>query len=312
MPELEFSRTPTIDKLNRVWVETFPVKPRGYLGASSIGEECKRKLWYRFRWAKNPLFDINGIRNIEDGNLQEDVMAERLSKIGVIVEDSQKQVSFLNGFFLGHIDGTVLGILEAPKTRHVWEHKSTKEKKFNELKILADMNEKEALKSWNYVYWAQAQIYMHGLKLKRHYMTVSTPGGRDYTSVRTNYSPKYAKAFIDKARDIISSPEPPARTKTYKCSWCEFDEICNKESTEAKFNCRTCVHSTPSLEYGKWSCERDGSVLTIPMQEEGCSEHFYIPSIFNVEQTDSVHEKNELVQINYQNGAVNKKGKGMS
>ena len=31
--------------------------PRGYLGASAIGESCVRKLWYKFRFAKKEKID---------------------------------------------------------------------------------------------------------------------------------------------------------------------------------------------------------------------------------------------------------------
>src|SRR4051812_24091994 len=32
--------------------EQFPAEHRSHLGASSIGEECWRKLWYTFHWVK--------------------------------------------------------------------------------------------------------------------------------------------------------------------------------------------------------------------------------------------------------------------
>ena len=33
-------------------IETYPAKHREHLGASAIGEECYRKLYYDFRWVK--------------------------------------------------------------------------------------------------------------------------------------------------------------------------------------------------------------------------------------------------------------------
>src|SRR5574344_3153084 len=46
--------------------------PRGYLGASSIGESCTRKLWYKFRFAKKEqIDDARLMRLFNRGHLEE-------------------------------------------------------------------------------------------------------------------------------------------------------------------------------------------------------------------------------------------------
>ena len=48
---------------NALVAAQFDEKPRPYLGASSIGEACSRKLWYRLRWVRE-LFDAAALKRI--------------------------------------------------------------------------------------------------------------------------------------------------------------------------------------------------------------------------------------------------------
>ena len=46
-------------------------KARTYLGASIIGKECSRALWYDFRWASREKFDGRMLRLFQTGHLAE-------------------------------------------------------------------------------------------------------------------------------------------------------------------------------------------------------------------------------------------------
>src|SRR5574344_1784540 len=60
--------------------------PRGYLGASSIGEDCVRKLWYKFRFAKKEkIDDARLIRLFNRGHLEEARFIALLKTIDVKV-----------------------------------------------------------------------------------------------------------------------------------------------------------------------------------------------------------------------------------
>jgi hypothetical protein len=147
-------------------------------------------------------------------------------------DGSQYGFEDLGGRFRGHIDGVIRGLLQAPKTPHVWENKSVNDKKFKLFqKAVAEKGEKNALKAWDPIYYAQAVIYMHYFDLTRHYLTVTTPGGRDITSCRTEANPPYAEALREKARRILNATEPPARVSDnpswYECKYCAFWETCH-------------------------------------------------------------------------------------
>jgi hypothetical protein len=165
---------------------------RPYLGISQIGHACDRHLWLSFHWAEERRVPASGLRAIEDGHRGEDLMAERLRmipgvKLLTVDPATGKQFAVEHGGHVrGHLDGIITGILEAPKTPHVWEHKQVNEKKFADLrKCIAVHGEKGALAQWDPIYHAQALCYMHLRKLTRHFLTVGTPGGREYISVRT-------------------------------------------------------------------------------------------------------------------------------
>ena len=137
-----------------------------------------------------------------------------------------------DGQFRGHMDGVILGLHQAPATPHVWEGKAVNEKKFAEFKKLkAQHGEKAMLEQWDYVYWCQAQAYMGYNDLTRHYLTVCTPGVRDWDSARTEFDPVAFIKIKDKARRILESPYPLAKLGNsatwWQCRMCVYAERCH-------------------------------------------------------------------------------------
>jgi len=149
-------------------------------------------------------------------------------------QDDGEQMGFtdFDGRFRGHVDGVIRGLHQAPKAPHVWEHKDTKERKFNEFrKIKTKHGEKDALKHWNVTYYGQAQIYMHYIGCKRHYMTISLSGVRDFDSCRTEYDKGYSENLIQRADRIINGQSIPERISNkpdyWQCRFCDFAEECH-------------------------------------------------------------------------------------
>lgn len=267
--------------------------PRNYLGMSQIGEECWRKLFYSFRGVKNREILVSGIRAIEDGFLQEDVMAERLRLLPFIElhtvdpKNSKEQIGFqmLLGHFRGHCDGMIKGVREAPLTWHVWENKTVNEKKYKKLDDLRkDKGEKVALEEWDEIYFAQAQIYMYCSHTTRHFLTVETPGGRNYLSVRTEYQKTKAENIIDKAKSIIfDNWSKPARISDkpefYKCKWCDYSNICH-DGDFPLVNCKTCRYSEP-INDGKRKCLSKDEIILESNYYSPCKDHVYNPALLN-------------------------------
>ncbi len=285
------SPDPTLEALRTRVEHDGHTEPRPYLGMSSIGEPCERRLWYGFRWAVREEFTADTLWRFEDGHYTEALIAQRLRKVpGVelhtINPKTGQQIGFnyLGGHFAGHMDGIIRGLLQAPKTWHVWEAKASE--KASELeKLRLSKGEKNALAEWNAVYYAQAVIYMASADLTRHYLTVATPGGRDIVSVRTDANPMLAKTLYNKAERIITASEPPAKISDnaawYQCKYCPAHSICHGSKLPA-VSCRTCMHATPELDGdGRWSCAHYQCDISTAEQRlsSQCPSHRYIPAL---------------------------------
>lgn len=283
---------PTLDAVNAAIEADQSSRPRDYLGLSGgPGIECPRKLWYRFRWVATERFDADTLRKFEDGHRTEDLMASRLRAVDGITlhatdpaTGKQIAVKSVGGHVAGHLDGAILGVIQAPKTWHVWEHKCCADKvQAALLKAIDEHGEKNALEHWNGVYFSQAQLYMHLTGMKRHYLTVDTPGGRSTISCRTDYQPARAKAFLAEAERIVFATSAPPRISDnptwYKCKWCNFHDICHGQDLPRQVSCRTCVHSTPN-QNGGWDCEKhQAAIPDRQAQENACPAHRFIPDL---------------------------------
>ena len=270
--------------------------PRPHLGMSQIGSACERALWYDFRWATAPNFDADTLKRFEDGHRTEDLQAERLRLADGIMllthdPDTGRQYGFNDhgGHFGGSVDGMVLGLTQAPKTWHIWEHKCVGDKVLAEVeKLKQTYGEKGALKRWRGTYYAQAVLYMHYAGIDRHYMTISSPGGRRTVSLRTEADETEAARLIARAKRIIDAQHPPTRISErpdwWQCRMCSHNAICHG-SDLPRINCRTCLHSTPVD--GGWHCARWDVPLSAKEQREGCPAHLYIPSLVPGKQQDA-------------------------
>lgn len=291
-------RDPLLEAIDAEMERRADTEPRSYLGASAIGHACERKLWLDFHWASKRSIPAKGLRAIDDGHRGEEVIAERIRMVpGVklVTHVDGKQIGFhdIGGHFRGNADGIIEGLPQAPATRHVWECKIANEKKFEKLRALkAQIGEKQALRKWDPIYYAQAQIYMHYLGCARHYLTVGSPGARDLVSCRTDYDAVDALRLIEKARRVIDATQPPARISEdpswYECKFCDHHQICHGQPsgnipTSARINCRTCLHSTPVS--GGWECARGADIDLY--QRSGCSQHLLIPALVAGEQIDA-------------------------
>lgn len=232
---------PTLAAIDRELERRAAMEPkRTYLGASALGRPCERELWYSIQpdVSRRP-FDAASLKRFADGHQGEAVMAERLRmvpglQLWTVDEKTGEQIGgmLFDGRFGWHCDGVVKGLLQSPATPTVWEHKQVGQKKFDEFrKLKATLPEKQVLAAWDRVYFAQGVLYMELLDLERHYLTVSTPGGRQYDACRTEANPEMAKALLQKAKRIIESDSPPMRISErpewFQCRLCDFREVCH-------------------------------------------------------------------------------------
>ena len=276
---------PTVEAIYR-WYEDQSENPRAHLGASLIGRECPRELWYSFRWVTKVLFKGRVLRLFETGQLAEERFIKNLRDIGVTVYNENKQghqyrFKDHGGHFAGSVDGVVIGIFESPKTAHLAEYKTHGEKSFNHLKAHGVQKAKPE-------HVAQMQVYMHYMKLTRAmYMAVNKNTDELYVE-RIKYEKKAALLLIRKAKDIIDADVPPTGISKdpsfYKCKFCDHADACHQGQL-AEVNCRTCLHSTP-IE-GGWHCNWHKAKLSYEKQIVGCEDHLFIPALVPLEVHDA-------------------------
>lgn len=302
--------SPTVQAIYKAYVDSNDDEERTYLGASVIGEECERKLWYGFRWAVEPeQFTGRMLRLFKTGHREEARMIDDLRRAGVEVWDvdpdtgEQFGVSDVGGHFKGHADGVCLGIPEAPKTPHLFEAKTHNAKSFAKMKA-------DGVRKSKPLHYAQMQVYMHLMSLTRALYLAHGKDDDELYAERIEYDPVFAARLIGKAHKIIAAPEPPQKLHenpesrmAFACGWCHALRACHHGGW-ARRNCRTCLYSTPTLDGdGDWLCERHGHFLTREDQQSGCAQHLYIPALVPGEQVDA-DEKSATVTYRLNGGSV--------
>ncbi len=261
------------------WYEKQQDEPRPHLGASEIGRECKRALWYGFRWATKKQFPGRIKRLFNTGAREEARFLDELRGIGAEVydrdPDTRLQHRFMthNGHFGGSCDAIGRGLPEAPKTWAIIEFKTHNAKYFAELT-------KQGVEKAKPEHYAQMQVYMGLAELDRALYLAVNKDTDELHSEWIHFQKPAFEALLEKARQIIDASEPPAGISTdpawYQCKMCDHAPICHGQIAAQK-NCRTCVHATP-IDEGLWSCAAQGNR---PLQEEeqriGCRQHLMIP-----------------------------------
>ena len=108
----------------------------GRLGASTIGNECLRALWFDWRaYARKP-FNGRMLRLFRTGHLQEDRIVADLKATGLQVfekdtEGRQFEFTDPTGHLVCKVDGVVKGVPESAEKAHVLEIKTHNQTSFN-------------------------------------------------------------------------------------------------------------------------------------------------------------------------------------
>lgn len=278
---------------------------RSHLGASLIGRECDRQLWYMFHWAKELKFEGRMVRLFNRGHLEEGRFIALLKTIGCEVwtqttDGTQFRISDHGGHFGGSLDSVARGVPDIePDQFALTEFKTHGLKSFNKLAgtnwdefmdtllnpKLPRVNFSGAgVREAKFEHWIQMQIYMRKQRLAVGlYLAVC----KDNDAIYAEMVPLDSMAAdwqTERAGRIIRIETPPAKiAKTagdYRCKFCDFVDVCHKGEKLAR-NCRTCKHSEVNIETGGWNCSNpictDGGQHELRMdkalQLTGCSHY---------------------------------------
>lgn len=261
----------TVQKIYRHHESKADQGHRNHLGASIIGRECERAVWYSYHWYGKEEHTGQRLRLFETGDLAEHRFVAELRAIGVEVHEidertgKQYRVQAHGGHLGGSLDGVAKGLPECPSKWHVLEFKTHNEKSFKEL-------EKVGVEKAKPEHFAQMQIYMGLTGIDRAFYMAVNKNTDELHGERVKFKQTLFDALMDKAGRIIYATKPPVRlserSSFYKCKWCPFAGVCHGGS-EPERNCRTCRFSKP-VEGGEWLCEVTGTNLNVEQQLKGC------------------------------------------
>jgi hypothetical protein len=259
------------------------------LGASIIGHECDRYLWFSFRWCFRASFDGRMLRLFKTGHLAEPRFVEELRGIGCEVHEvdettgNQIEATAIGGHFIDKLDAVILGLPEAKKTWHVGEFKTFggTESTSKDFEKLSESGVKKAKP----LHYAQCQVGMGLTKMDRALYLAVKKATDELYSERIEFNSKEFKAIMTRAERIIKSNAPPERCTTraddFRCKLCDASPLCWGTGETALpvpvKSCRTCCHATPEMDGdGRWSCKIHGE-----LQECDCDQHLVLPQLIS-------------------------------
>ncbi|MFN7340317.1 MAG: PD-(D/E)XK nuclease family protein [Opitutia bacterium] len=288
MAPLPSPPSPTVAAIYAAYEADAETGYRAHLGASLIGTECTRAIWYGFRWATRAQHTGRLLRLFQTGHLAEPRFVADLRRIGVTVLEvdpetgRQWTLRDAGGHFGGSMDAVAIGFPEAPKTWHVCEFKTHSAKSFAKLQA-------EGVAASKPLHWEQMQAYMQLAGIDRaFYLAVCKDTDALYQE-RIRHEAEAALRILAKAERIIGAARPPARISDdpawWQCRFCDHHAVCH-EGQAVERHCRACLHATP-VDGGAWHCGRHEHPLTRQDQEAGCVAHLFIPDLVPGKQLDA-------------------------
>ena len=212
------------------------VKKRTYIGASTLGDSCSRKIQYRYMGQPiddNRDFDAKTLRIFQFGHEIEFSVAGWLRQAGfdLRVEDKNGEqfgFSIAEGEIKGHIDGVICdGPLETQYPM-LWECKSANDKKFKEFQT-------KGVAIANPVYAAQVALYQAYMQLTDNpcLFTVLNKNTSEIYYELAPFNQELAQYASDKAVDILKAVEQDVmlpriafNKDMFDCRFCQFTATC--------------------------------------------------------------------------------------
>lgn len=211
-------------------------RPREYLGASQIGDECARRIQYDLLAAPGEPFDPRTKRIFARGHIVETLVAKWLCAAGFFVsthkpDGGQHGFATAQGRFRGHVDGVLLSgpAIEGLVYPALWENKAVGAKSFADI-------QRRGVATARPVYADQISVYQAYLNL---------PGPALFTAVNCDdmsmhvelvpYDAARAQRASDRAVHIIRAldanellPRVAGEATSYPCTACRYREHCWK------------------------------------------------------------------------------------
>ena len=266
LPKIEESEHSTNYFLNQIPAP--PGRPSKRLGMATIGEDCTRKMWFRFRWAKQGSITRRIQRLFDIGHSYEEQVVASLVETGIVITGQQDMLLGWGGHIVGFIDGIAVGVHEAPKTPHLLEVKSMNDRNFKVFK-------KKGIQKSHPKYYSQAQAYCGKKKLTRILFACINKNDSEIATERVHFSEDHYRFIMGRGMDVVGSEVPPPNVisdpKNFACRFCDYSDICY-EGARIQQTCRSCKYADLENE-GKWSCSLHKKEISNEEQSIGCRQY---------------------------------------
>ncbi|HWW39653.1 hypothetical protein [Pedobacter sp.] len=193
---------------------------RNYIGASSIGSDCLRQIWYEFKNADGEIVTNKLKRTFDIGKQLEQLVFSwlTLSNVKFVSHQLQYEDEELL-YFQGHIDGFL------PELEAILEIKTAKDSSFKGFV-------KDGLKKWSLRYYAQLQSYMGMSGFHKAYILVLNKDNSDIWDEMITFDETFYLSLREKAKMVYEAVIPPLRVNNsplwYQCKMCKFNRVCHE------------------------------------------------------------------------------------
>lgn len=247
--------------------------PRIYLGMSSLGDPCLRKIFLQWRFARLPKFSSRMLRLFDRGHLEEFRFVHYLRAAGhkVIEKDPKtgRQWEYIEQS--GHVKGHSDGIVVIDGIRILTEMKTHSNKSFMPVRRTND------LQLSKHEHFCQMQKYMscEGLDYGL-YMAVNKDNDALHMELIEKDQPT-VDWINERTAELLTVEIPPEGISQdpnfWRCSMCDFHGICF-DGDSSLTGCRMCEH-VEMVEEGGWWCQKTkkGTRLRLNEQLTGCRKH---------------------------------------
>lgn len=195
---------------------------RNYIGASIIGSDCLRQIWYEFKGTKAEQVPTRTRRTWAIGKKLEGLIYSWLKDAGLKVEVHDYTIrSQAVSVFQGNFDG----LITIGKIVSILEIKTAKDASF---KIFV----KNGLKKWNPQYYAQVQSYMGMSGIYKAYILVLNKDTSELSDELVEFDPIFYSNLECKAlmisKAVVAPPKINGSPLWFQCKLCKFNKVCHK------------------------------------------------------------------------------------
>ena len=255
--------TQQIDAVN---IEDYP---RGHLGASVIGDPCKRKIAYSFYWASKTKIAARLNRIFRLGDDIEEQIIKALNTVGLEVTGQQDKISDRTGHAGGSCDGIITNHPDFDEPI-LFEAKSANHNNFLEIK-------RKGVQESKPTHYTQMNMYMGRLGLRFALYAVYNKNNSELHFELIPFDEDCFKDAEITEHDVLfmqhinSFPRISTNPSWYHCKTCDHQNVCQRGERPAR-NCRTCERSEMHSD-GVWYCSFNETNLDRDAQIAGC--HHY-------------------------------------